>query len=939
MNVLPILDLAGAIVRFVTSAREIVSLDMEDIKSSTAVEYVQAELESRIWEISCAHEIARLATLIFESGKHPTPHEEALTRICEECYSIHQELEETIAEAQISEGGGRHKPPCATSKFVWTSGHHGLVALDKHLQELELQIDEHIPSYIRSQKEEIENWVEKLAETSRRLNINRSKELQRLVIDTNTAFRNLATSSNVSENVSDDHHRRRMPRSSTVGLGRPLGDILITFSSIAEQTKVFIAECHFKQSLISRGRDCCQRDIEEYAPSASERPRYPSSIRLPCPDHFNEWLENGRGIFWISEREETGKSALMEQFSHSIHTKNALLRWVGNSPFISVSYKSEYFRTTTQYPIHDLLRSICLQFIRQCLSILSASYPEEWTHLVEARGGRFGHVTFRREDLVLALELICQVKDSNAKFCFFIEGLDRFEGFETEIASLLKKRCSSRSIKMCLRTRPNNTIGVALKNESTQCYFLPDLTDGRICHYITKKLDEDPWIAQRENFASNWKAEVFEYLRRESAGSFTWIDMVFSRVLSAMKPLDDMYDFLGELKRLPIDLQELLFHILNDVPEEVHDQQARILLLASQAREPLSILAISFLDKSSDSVLGGAAVPMGQQEIDRRCRSTKERVSIWCGCLVDIIPSSGSNSEELVAWSHNSIRNYLRSTEARKILTQRLKSSFDPQREVCNVLLARIKFHKVSPAWEEGGPIHGLVFQFLQEAKIYELATKDVLGAQINELETIVHSRKGQTFWWWQKRSIEKGESTSTFLELMIQHQLVGYLWWRFRNFPRLIPRSLEMANLLESSLIRPAEIRMRSELVRVFLDHGADPNFSSDHGYHLDTKPTPWRLFLLHLVHSAQKVYTVQFESDQEHFLALEYLINAGADLETPVHPTSKSGYSTSVATLSVEDVICMVTSQENASDLCDLIEQKRKRHTGSISGWLRWR
>ncbi|KAG4431659.1 hypothetical protein IFR05_012862 [Cadophora sp. M221] len=908
MEPLLVLDLAGAIFSFVTSARAIVSLGTENIKSSTGVADAHLEFESMTQDISGACDSIRLAnSLNFDSRKNAKPHDEALTRICEECNLLHDIFKNIITELQVGDGHGKKVVLCATPKFVWIfGGHHGLVELDKRLYELDLQIDEHIPPHIRSQKESTEKWIQELAEKSRRLNINRSSELQQLVVETNNAFRDLLISSTASDRSDGNDNlgdRRRRPRSSTFGPGKSAGNIIIALSGIAKQARKYAAECHIVQSLEStRRKDCYEDNTEGRTLPAYERPPCPSSISGPSLDHINEWLKTGTGIFWILGRTGSGKSTLMTQVSTSTDTKEALVRWGGNLPVISASFGSEDPRTTTRYSIDDLFRSIFLQIIRQCPSLIATSSLKEWTYLVEAPGRKFEGVTFHREDLTLALESLCRVKEFNAKFCFFIDGLDQYEGYNTGVASLFKSLCLSSSIKICMTNRTKDNIEDALTNEPAQYVFLPKLLDGYLCQYIEKKLEENSWIAQQDS-ATNWRKEIFEYLRKESAGSFAWIDLAFSRVLSAMKPLDDMFQLLWKLKELPVDLRELLFGILNNIQEEDRDQQARILLLASQAREPLSVLAFPFLDdESPDAVLGSAAAPMEQQEIDVRCKNTKRQVSALGGCLVDIVPSSGSRSGEIVVFSHDSVRDYLRSTEGRHILIQRLKTPFDPQRQLCNILLAQIKFHKVGPMWDEGGPIHQLVLQFLHEAKVYEIASNDVLGAHINELEAIVHQRKGQTFWWWQKRSIEKGESTSTFLELLIRYQLVGYLRWRFKNFANLVPGALEMANLLESALISPAGTRINLELVEVFLNHGADPDYATDHGHHLDAKPTPWRLFLLHLIQSTQKNGSMQLGPGQDRFLALEHLINAGADLETPICLTSTSS-SSLAARLSIEE------------------------------------
>lgn len=145
------------------------------------------------------------------------------------------------------------------------------------------------------------------------------------------------------------------------------------------------------------------------------------------------------------------------------------------------------------------------------------------------------------------------------------------------------------------------------------------------------------------------------------------------------------------------------------------------------------------------------------------------------------------------------------------------------------------------------------------------------------------------------------------------------------------------MANLLESALILRAGNGMSAEMVKVFLDHGADPNYASDHGLHIDAKPTPWKLFLLNFVKSMQMNGQMGLEICRGRFHVFAPLINAGVNLDVAVYAVAVNTYSSgySVERLSVDEVILMTTLPEDASFLSDMIEQRR-RASSSGSNWL---
>ena len=712
------------------------------------------------------------------------------------------------------------------------------------------------------------------------------------------------------------------------------GDIVLAFSDIARQAIFYAAELDVIESLVLFGY--CRRGAREESNLSVSGSTCNSSKTCSVPDNFREWLENGSGIFWISGGPGCGKSTLTRHLSSCTKAKDRLLTRSGILPLVDIFCFSQDPHTRTKSSINDLVNTIACHILKRYPDLVTIAFPNQWAYMMSTWGRPVGEVTLPRKDRTHAFQSLALLETWNTRPCFFVDGLDQFKDSDMEILTFVRRLSTSPCVKFCITNRLDSMNLDSLGIEQIQRLHLPDYTVPIIDQHISETLTGSSWIVQRESTKSNDFGQVFEYIRTESKGSFTWIDLALSAALSDMNISDDLGHLLARLKLFPNDLAGLFLHILNGVREDLDDQQARILLIASQAQEPLDHLAFSFLDEpDSDFVLSRVAVPMNLGEMERRSQLTKVRMLSLCRGILETLPTSENSPRHLVTFSHNSIRDYLRVVDARELLYQRLTSPFDPGRTICNILLVRIKFHQMGPFWEEGGPIHGLVLRFLEEARVYAITRNEVLGNKINELEEVVCKRKGKTFWWWQKRSIEKGETTSTFLELMIRCRLVGYVNWRFDNCPNLTPGPLEMANLLESTLIPPVGTQLNFELVKAFLDHGADPNYPSDHGYHLDAKPTPWKLFLIHLVQSVQSDSRKMLEEDEQIFLTLKYLIQAGADLETPFDPSIKNSNLTSV--LSVDEVVRMTISPEQYSILCRLIDERNQKT--AKARWLRWR
>lgn len=726
-----------------------------------------------------------------------------------------------------------------------------------------------------------------------------------------------------------------MGSSITVSGGMTAGDIVLAFSDSALQAICYVADFEIIKSLVPTGHD--YRGGRKDSNSSASGSTCNSFKTCSVPEHFSEWLENGGGIFWISGGLVCGKSTFTRHLSSCTNAKDRLLTWSGILPLVDIFCVSQNPDTRTQYSINNLLNTIACQISKRHLELVAVAFPDQWVYMMRTWSRPPGVDSITRKDLSYAVKSLALLGHFDTSFCFFIDGLDQYKDYERGTLALLKHLSTSPCLKFCITSRLDSMNSNASGFDQSRRLHPPDYTIPSIHKHISKNLADNSWIVQHQCADPFGHDKVFDDIRMASRGSFTWIDLALSAALSGMKIPDDLGDLLARLKEFPTDLARLFLHILNGVQDELQDRQARILLIASQAQEPLNVLAFSFLDESDpDFVLRRPAMPMDQKEVESRSRLTKMIILSLSRGILEVVPPGENSSKELVTFSHNSMRNYVCGVEAREILTQRLRSPFNPQKTICEILLARIKFHQMGPFWEEGGLIHDLVLKFLEEVRLYEVAKNDVLGMYINELEKVVCQRKGRTFWWWQKRSIEKGETTSTFLELMIRCRLVGYLSWRFKHCPNLIPGPLEMANLLESTLIPPVEAQVNSNMVKAFLDHGADPNYLSDHGYYLDAKPTPWKLFLIHLAQSVQSDPRTMIEVDEQKFLALKYLVQAGADLETPLDHSIKDSNLTS--RLSVDEIIRMITSREQHSILCRLLGERRNQNTAKAS-WLRWR
>lgn len=626
-----------------------------------------------------------------------------------------------------------------------------------------------------------------------------------------------------------------------------------------------------------------------------------------------------------------------------------LTQWAGDSKLIQACF---YFWTAgspLQKSIEGLLRSLVFQILRQCPSLIPAAFPTEWAELV----GRNAFMTsFNREGLIQAIGTITGATNLNVKFCFFIDGLDEYEGFDGDIAAAINTLASSPAVKICVASRPHNVFVNAFGGNSNQMLYVHEHTNSDIRRYVKDVLERNPAFVSRTQQDPEGYQQLTEYISKEANGVFLWVYLVVANMLDGMENADRMSDLERKLKKVPTDLRALFAHILDTIEADYHDQQAKMLLVACQTDQPLSLIGYSFLDEEDpDFALHCPVGPMAPEEVSRRYEYMERRVVARCKLLLEVVDRPSSENEKkkkYVTFLHRTVRDYLREAEAQELLACRLRGPFDPRRQLCDALLAEIKCAPARQYSRRLGVVHNLVFQLLHVAKEVELLSNAPLISHLDSLRSTIDHMKGPKFDWWQGGGVHyPGDNLARFLQLIVRSSLPVYLKWRLHDIKDYHHLSAsQKADLLLSSLnIQGHELGLYSnssmEALEVLLRYGANPNYAKEH-YNI----TPWTTFVLSVLrwskhNSDSSIHhnTVDPALDRVLFLVFEQLILAGADLHIlyqPLRPgVSLVGRPNQPFT--IEQCIERTITRGNATYLLDLIK-KRRRHEAPHSKLYRW-
>lgn len=214
-----------------------------------------------------------------------------------------------------------------------------------------------------------------------------------------------------------------------------------------------------KEQKILRSLSFESRPIRYSSIPEAHRQTFGWVFREPCDQHGESrtgnllgWLQNGDGFFWISGKPGSGKSTLMKFVTDHPKTLQALSTWSYPKPAVVARHFFWSAGTPMQKSWQGLLQTLLYEIFRQLPDLIESTCTERWLKTIE----QLSHEPWHLPELRRTLRQIADREDLPAKFCFFIDGLDEFEGDHLEFCGVLHSLCKSPNVKLCVSSRPWN---------------------------------------------------------------------------------------------------------------------------------------------------------------------------------------------------------------------------------------------------------------------------------------------------------------------------------------------------------------------------------------------------------------------------------------------------------------------------------------------------
>lgn len=404
---------------------------------------------------------------------------------------------------------------------------------------------------------------------------------------------------------------------------------------------------------------------------------------------FSRWLQEGDETFWISGKPGCGKSTLMKFLAD--HTEMRFFldnsSWAGSSKVVVASHYFWSAGTAIQRSQQGLWRSLLFEILRQDPHIISQVCSQRYG---SAEAGSRRRPWSLRE-LSDCVQNLAGQETPGTTFCFFVDGLDEFEGDALDLIKPLQALSKSRWVKLCVSSRPWNAFEQAFGHRSDLKIYVHDLTRRDIHAFASERLNSHP----------NWDASAFEGqdvsiakdITERSDGVFLWVFVVTRELREGLTNFDTVADLERRLHRMPTELGPFFMHILDSVDSFYHGRMAETLRISFAADEvkdgsslPFSIY--HFHDKEYDDPGFALRLPTqpkfeAQTGVNLRQR-VHYRLNGICKGLLEL-------NGDFVGYVHRTVRDWLRDSEMQQYLRKKSAPTFNPYESILLAYLAGIK--------------------------------------------------------------------------------------------------------------------------------------------------------------------------------------------------------------------------------------------------------
>ncbi len=317
---------------------------------------------------------------------------------------------------------------------------------------------------------------------------------------------------------------------------------------------------------------------------------------------FSDWLTNGSGLYWVQGKAASGKSVLMRFIWRHPSTMRGLETWAQGSHLKTSSFYFWNSGFQQQRSQAGLFRTLLYEMLKDDEHLLPKVFPEEWARnsRLAAHDMEMGQESWsslgRLKD---AFTNLVRLASPQRRFCFFIDGLDEYEGDPADVAEYIEETSRmSPFAKFCVSSRPWPTFLSIF--EGIPGLRLQDLTKDDIHRFVHDKFGADrsmQGLVRHEPENAQW---LVREITTRASGVFLWVFLVVKSLLNGLRNGDDMRCLHRRLFALPMDLENLYSHMLSQIEPENLEESSRIFQVFRKNGNTLRVMFLQQILMCSD---------------------------------------------------------------------------------------------------------------------------------------------------------------------------------------------------------------------------------------------------------------------------------------------------------------------------------------------------
>ncbi|CAH0044479.1 unnamed protein product [Clonostachys solani] len=761
-------------------------------------------------------DLRKVADNLLTRHKYPTDTDSQVTELARLCHAVAEQLLEVLQTLKIKNDTRRRwRSFYQALNTVWKK--EKIEALQATLNNFRAQLTLRIINMVADKQSSVAMGLHALVKSSESMNLDITEKLEEMH-DTIKRIQILAEAKRDGHNCPD----------STSGLSASLNNMIDLGRWVSGEQQILRSLQHESMYMRESRIDQAHTNTFDWIfKSDDSAPNDPQE----SPD-FIKWLRNDTGIYWISGKPGSGKSTLMKFLCAHQKTETTLRLWAVDegASLATANFFFWYAGSTMQKSQQGLLQSLLYEILGKCPSLIQTVAEEQWNRIYH---DGTPVLPWTRAQLFDALRKLVHTSALPIRFCFFVDGLDEYDGDHSEIINMLNMLAASDNIKLCISSRSWNVFQDAYGKDPQKMLRLQDLTRNDIRSYIKGKLEEDNLLANLQQTDARYR-DLIEDIGDKADGVFLWVVLVVRSLRQGITNADTVPILQKRLRELPADLESFFKHILDRVEKVYWEGTTQAFQMALAAIGQLPLWLFSVLDEEDpDYAIQAQPRVLSQSEVDTHCEILEKRLSARCQGLLEVrkAPMTEGDifSTHKVDYMHRTVRDFLQLRDMQDWLGQRLETPFCPHTALCTALLAQAK--SLSFVNNE------LFFHILDDVTYYAVeAERRNQRAQTALLDEI-------------SQLIFKGRLLPSPHPYMFQKPLLLYFGEKLRKDPDIVHANNPYPPLLIASVPSMvhskhrvhARIHASVETVELLLRFGADPNQSNQTG-------TTWTNFLNHI-------------------------------------------------------------------------------------------